>query len=147
MTATPVMTIGQPRLEDHGSSVRLAAPIGWPDRTETLWFAVTADHAAALTPDVCDAFLLAMLLPAMRERLDIAIDGAVSARLLYTLATCVMPLAAEVMGGLHPISLRAAEATSRRHGGQGVQPDFPPGSTRSARCWTTGRTACRRGSR
>ncbi len=50
-----------------------------------LWFETEAEHQAAIATDVCDAFLIGALVPAMMQGKDIHVKGALSSKLYYNL--------------------------------------------------------------
>lgn len=59
---------------------------------QTLWFELDEAYAPYLVSDRLDAFLVAALLRAMREREDIVVHGPVSEKLLYGLRSAYMPI-------------------------------------------------------
>lgn len=56
------------------------------------WFSVDDEYSGYLTADVYDAFLVALLYPAMFYGEDIEIDGKVSKKLYHNLSTYVQGL-------------------------------------------------------
>ncbi len=71
---------GHPDVEGR---LRVQADIrGCPEGPESLWYEFDPEGAPAVLPDRADAFVLAMLFPAMKHGRDIHVHGRVSTSLL-----------------------------------------------------------------
>lgn len=75
----------------HGT-VKACSRIITASGEQTLWFELDEAYAPYLVSDRLDAFLVAALLRAMREREDIVVHGPVSEKLLYGLRSAYMPI-------------------------------------------------------
>lgn len=77
--------LSAPQLTAQNGKVRVACNIKNGAETRELWFETEAEHQAAIATDVCDAFLIALLVPAMLQGQDIAVRGALSSKLYYNI--------------------------------------------------------------
>ncbi len=82
------MIIGEPRIEDQGDALRLAAPVEYerPDlkHREDLWFRVPVEYREYLSADI-DAFAMAMLPSAMCAGERLRLEAPISPRLAWGL--------------------------------------------------------------
>lgn len=69
------------------------------------WFSVDDEYSGYLTADVYDAFLVALLYPAMFYGEDIEIDGKVSKKLYYNLSTYVQGLVKAYQPSFHEVKI------------------------------------------
>lgn len=74
-----------PQLTVQNGQARVTSVVKDGSSSRELWFETEAEHQAALATDVCDAFIIALLLPAMLQGKDIAVRGAMSSKLYYNI--------------------------------------------------------------
>ena len=99
--------IGKPYVERRDSQAYLCAPVDLAGRREVLWFRVDEEYERYLVDDRADAFVAALLTPAMKAGADIVPDAPLSRRLLYQLRHYLIPVLSANLEGYHSISLRA----------------------------------------
>lgn len=123
------MRIGRAELIERGSEVQIRAPITWEGRTEYLWYAVERRYAEHLSPETLDAFVVALLLPAMAAKEDIHIEGPVSERLYWNLTHSYMRIMSSMNPVLRSVHLLPSELNSGRRVSQptGVGTGFSAG--------------------
>jgi len=115
------VTIEPPRIEGEGP-YRISARLRFPGGEETLWF------ETPLRPvDAADSFLLVLLPRAMREGLDIVVEGELSSQLYYNVTQYYLAFLRTLEAARKPISIVARRLTTRRHGGAGVFTGFSAG--------------------
>lgn len=99
--------IGMPYIEAAGDGkTRLCARIKLYGQEQIMWFAVNLEYGRYLTQDRADAFVAALLTPAMRAGVDIECQAPVSRELLYQLNQYLIPMMSLNMGDtFHAITL------------------------------------------
>jgi hypothetical protein len=116
-----VLTIQPPHVEGSGP-YRISARLQFPDAEEVLWF------ETPLCPvEAADSFLLVMLPRAMREGLDIVVEGELSSQLYYNITQYYLAFLRTLDASLKPISIVAKRLTTKVHGGKGVFTGFSAG--------------------
>ena len=116
-----VVTIEPPRIEGEGP-YRISARLRFPGGEETLWF------ETPLRPvDAADSFLLVLLPRAMRDGLDIVVEGELSSQLYYNVTQYYLGFLRTLEAARKPISIVARRLTTRNHGGAGVFTGFSAG--------------------
>jgi len=80
------MHIGAPTIREKNGAVEYSATVSRDDGASTLWYRVDAQYADFIS-DRADAFLVALLMPAMLRGEDIHIDGTISPKLYYNAST------------------------------------------------------------
>lgn len=95
-------------VEEGKEKSRLVCDVecGFSDE-KAVWFTVDRKYKDWLCDDVYDAFLMAMLYPAMYNQEDIEIDGAVSHKLWVNVSHFVQPAKNEYDKGSHIVSVKA----------------------------------------
>lgn len=63
-----------------------------------LWYEVDKEYAKYLCPEVCDGFIIAMLLPAIKFRQKIVVKAPMSASLYHNMVNVVIPLIGKLYG-------------------------------------------------
>lgn len=71
------------------------------------WFSVDDKYQDSLTPDVYDAFLVALLYPAMCYDEDIRVEGYVSKKLYHNLSSYVQGLVKAYQPDFHRMKIEA----------------------------------------
>lgn len=79
------MVIGAPELVDDGNDVIARAKYTLNDRSDHLWFSFPSEYREYIVTERADAFLVGLLLLAMKHGEDIQLEVPVSARLHYGL--------------------------------------------------------------
>lgn len=102
------MEIEAPRLARREGMVSAEADFVSADGAGTLWFAVAPEHAHGLVTERADAFLVALLLRAMRRGEDVTVRAPLSARLHHALANGYQHVLAAVTPGVRPVRIAAA---------------------------------------
>jgi hypothetical protein len=116
-----VLTIKPPHIEGNGP-YRISTRLQFPEGEEVLWF------ETPLRPvEAADSFLLVMLPRAMREGLDIVVEGELSSQLYYNVSQYYLAFLRTLDANLKPISITAPRLTTRVHGGKGVFTGFSAG--------------------
>ena len=87
-----MITIGRPYIEEHDQGVFLKCHIVDETRgyDNDLWYCVDTTYADKLCPEVSDAFVLVMLLPAIQTKQNIVVKSDVSEKLYHNLRTVVL---------------------------------------------------------
>lgn len=115
------MKIRLPEMIDDGDNVIIRTFVDCKNRQEQLWFSVHRNHKEWLTPEAQDAFVLALLLLAMKEKEDIYVEGAMSEKLFYNLVNYYMRIVTSCIPSLSqvriiPEELRSASYTQTKSG-------------------------------
>ena len=119
-----MITIYQPQIETNNNSVRLKCRIidEFQAIDQELWYEVNKEWAKYLCPEVCDGFIIAMLLTAIKFRQKIVVKAPMSASLYYNMVNVVIPLMAKLYGN----NLTIDEARNFLTVSETVNPDFHP---------------------
>lgn len=88
-----------------GNFVRLSADITIDGQKQILWYQVEKQYADYLVRENSDAFLVALLVLAMKRGEDIFIDGAISEKLLYNLTNYYMRIIISIIPSLHIVKI------------------------------------------
>lgn len=120
-----MLHIGAPYLQNEAQQTRLCAEISLNGHNITLWFGVVPDQAAYLCPQRSDAFVMALLPAAMREKQDISCETPMSERLHYQLEHYLIPTLASAGTLYHPISIHGPLTGERLPNLCGVGTAFP----------------------
>lgn len=95
-----MITIYKPEIETIDNNVRLKCRI--VDEVQAidkeLWYEVNILYAQYLCPEVCDGFVIAMLLPAIKFNQKIVVKAPMSAGLYHNMVNVVIPLMAKLYG-------------------------------------------------
>lgn len=92
-----MLTIFPPEIVERGEETVLQAKFECEDASDTLWFSTTNEFGGYLCHERGDAFLVAMLLYAMKKGEDIRILAPVSERLYYTVTKHLVRVLAEIL--------------------------------------------------
>ena len=79
------MKINNPELFFDGNQIKIRSRIESKEGTSYLWYSVDKKYAEYVTTERLDAFLVALLVYAMKMNEDIHIDGPLSEKLFYNL--------------------------------------------------------------
>lgn len=99
--------IGSPYIEKISGEVRLCSEIELHEQKQIMWFSVSESYGTYLVEDRADAFVIALLTVAMRERSDIVCAVPVTTRLLYQINQYLIPTMTLNMEEFHPVKVYA----------------------------------------
>jgi len=99
------MRIGLPSLISEGHRVKIVAPVEYASGKDYLWYAIDSQYANYLTLERSDAFLVGLIILAMKHQEDIYIDGAISEKLFYNLSNYLIKILTLLIPSLHKISI------------------------------------------
>jgi hypothetical protein len=85
--------------------VKIIAPIEFSGVKEYLWYEVDAEYADFLTLERLDAFLVGLIILAMKHQEDIYIDGIISEKLFYNLTNYLMKILSLLIPSLHIVKI------------------------------------------
>ncbi len=85
-----------------------------------LWFSVAPEYGESLCDDYADAFLLLVLLPAIKSGQDIKVEGRVSRKLLFNIRNTVQPVFNKVLEAPRDIRIEAQPADDILYHAKGV---------------------------
>lgn len=89
-----MITIYKPQIENQESKAILRARIVSPKQEldTNLWYETTIEYQQYLCPEVSDAFVMAMLIPAISLGEDIIVEDAMSERFYFELQQILIPV-------------------------------------------------------
>ena len=102
-----MITIGNPKISKKNKRARLSCEIEFNDEIKVLWIEVSEKYANYLVKDRCDAFLIAMLPFAMREKKDIICTSPVSEELLQNIRLQLIPTLVKSGSGFYKTRINA----------------------------------------
>ncbi len=100
-----MLTIHPPEIIEFENNVRLQAAFESDDVQDVLWFSTPKEYGKYLCKERGDAFLVAMLLFAMKHGEDISIEAPISERLYYTLSRHFVKALSDLFPGSHKIQI------------------------------------------
>jgi len=106
------MRIHMPEIVHDGGCASLRAKVEYAGCIEHLWYSVAPDWGEYLTPERCDAFVVALLPVAMSAGEDIHVAGTMSEKLLYNLMSHYMPILVKIIPYLQRINIVAEETNA-----------------------------------
>jgi len=115
-----MLTIYPPEVIERENETVLQAKFECGNTKDTLWFSTTKDFGRYLCHERGDAFLVAMLLYAMKRGVDIRILAPISERLYYTLTKHFVKVIADMFPGYHRVQIIAEIATGQLENAGGV---------------------------
>ena len=115
-----MLTIYPPEIIERENETVLQAAFECGNTKDTLWFSTTKDFGRYLCHERGDAFLVAMLLYAMKRGEDIRILAPISERLYYTLTKHFVKVIADMFPGYHRVQIIAEIATGQLENAGGV---------------------------
>lgn len=119
-----MIRLHRPKAETLNDRTRLSCVIDIAGDKRTAYIELHNCDQACFCDDICDGFLVSILLLAMKNREDIVCDVPVSRRLLYQLTTFMMPFLAHINKELTPINIVAepycAQIESKGRVGTGI---------------------------
>ena len=115
-----MLTIYPPEIIERENETVLQAAFECGNTKDTLWFSTTKDFGRYLCHERGDAFLVAMLLYAMKRGVDIRILAPISERLYYTLTKHFVKVIADMFPGYHRVQIIAEIATGQLENAGGV---------------------------
>lgn len=121
------LVIEQPVLRIAHGRVRVEAALRMPTGRQMLWFECDERHAHLIDAHSSDAFVVAMLVVAMREGWEVVVEGSLSTRLHYNLNQHYGELMRHCAPGLRAVPVRAATLQTREPTGTGVVLGFSGG--------------------
>lgn len=115
-----MLTIHHPEIIERENETVLQAKFECGNTKDTLWFSTTKDFGRYLCHERGDAFLVAMLLYAMKRGEDIHILAPISERLYYTLTKHFAKVIADMFPGYHRVQIIAEIDTGQLENAGGV---------------------------
>ncbi len=100
-----MLVINQPEVLENGDDAILQASFSCGDKKGTLWFSTPLANKSYLCYERGDAFLVGLLLYAMKRGQDITVRAPVSERLYYTLTTYYIKFLADLFPGYKKIQV------------------------------------------
>ena len=101
------ITIKKPYIEIKNDWAYLKAPVIFPDREETVFFAVRRKYEDCLCAELGDAFVVSALQWCMKEDLNIVSEAPVSRQILFSLRHRLIPEMSYKRRTYHPIKIEA----------------------------------------
>lgn len=123
------MHIGSPQLINDGQKTQLSTLVEYSQGKVQLWYSIDRQYSEFLTGENIDAFLVGLLVLAMRHGEDIYLDGIMSERLFYNLTNYFIKILTLLIPSLHKINIYPKGLNSRKisHGVGGVATGFSGG--------------------
>jgi len=90
---------------ERDNDLQIQSLVEYMGKSQYLWYAVDKRYKQYITTEKMDAFVVGLLLFAMRHKEDMEIDGAISERLYHNLSNCYMHILREVIPSLHIINI------------------------------------------
>ena len=115
-----MLIIHPPEIIERENETVLQAKFECGNTKDTLWFSTTKYFGKYLCHERGDAFLVAMLLYAMKRGEDIRILAPISERLYYTLTKHFVKVIADMFPGYHRVQIIAEIATGQLENAGGV---------------------------
>jgi hypothetical protein len=120
------MKIDKPEIYQEKNEIEIRFHIESSVGPDTLWYRLPEEFSNFVT-DLCDAALLALLIPAMARGEDIYVAGAVSERLLYNLVGSYQRLLEHVVPSLHRVKIYPDDVQVRNQRATAVATGFSCG--------------------
>lgn len=102
-----MIIINEPKITKHNKKVVLSAKIEINDTEKDLWLEFDNKFAKYLIKDRCDAFLIALLPIALRQKKDIICNSTVSEELLHNLRNQLIPTLSKSGHGFYKTRISA----------------------------------------
>ena len=90
-----MITIGVPKINRNNKKARLTVDVEINGETKQLWLEVDEKYEKFLVKDRCDAFVIALLPVAMKNKKELVCLSPVSEELLHNLRTHLIPTLAK----------------------------------------------------
>lgn len=120
------MTIYPPALTQENDSIKVSFKVTQGDSDRTLWYSLPKEHEGMISHS-CDAALIALLVPAMEEGVDIHVEGEISGKLWHNLMLSFQHVVYHVMPYLKKVNISANSLSSASNGGKAVIAGFSGG--------------------
>ncbi|MEM8773250.1 MAG: hypothetical protein AAGD92_16535 [Pseudomonadota bacterium] len=120
------MKVGKPAIDIENDEMVISAPVEWNGGKDRIWFRCDKKFAPMASPR-SDAFLLAMLIPAMYRGEDLHVEGDVSPKLLVTTRGDFQEICRLSMHELKRISVYADSISVKASLADGVMASFSGG--------------------
>ncbi len=99
------MYISLPKIVNDRQYSKISTQVEYSQGKVELWYSVNQKYSQFLTTENSDAFLIGLLLLAMKHNEDIYIDGMISERLFYNLTNYLMKILTLLIPSLHTINI------------------------------------------
>ena len=106
-----MIIIRKPTITENGDRCRLLATLDMDGQTKELWYDVDKGLRQYLVDDRCDAFVVALLVYAMKKNHSIKCEAFLSAKLYYSLREHLIPFLCNINKELSPITIDAELST------------------------------------
>lgn len=120
------MIIYPPVLTEENDSIKVSFKITQGDSDRTLWYSLPKEHKNMLSHS-CDAALIALLVPAMEDGVDIHVEGEISGKLWHNLMLSYQHMMYHLMPWLKKVNLSANSFSSASNEGKAVIAGFSGG--------------------
>lgn len=115
-----MIRIGHPFIEKKEATTYLKADIEFDNKIFPLWYSVDNVFGEFLCSDYADAFVLAVLMLAMKSGQDIAVEAPVSSKLLFNLNKTVQPIYAKQNPELRQVTIKSHPDPHIAYNGSGL---------------------------
>ena len=127
MNQSRLLSISKPLLQTQDGQARLSVIVRFPEGPKELWFTVPAHHAAKLSADTCDGFVVGLYPLAAQRGLDIHVEGTMSTQLFNSLNGACGELLHTLLPRSSRVRVLADDTTAEDWGGRGVYTGFSAG--------------------
>lgn len=101
-----MINIRKPMITENGDRCRLLSIIEIDGQTKELWYDVNKGLSRYLTDDRSDAFVVALLIYAMKNKHSIECEAPLSSKLYYSLREYLIPFLCNINKELSPITIK-----------------------------------------
>lgn len=120
------MIISKPELFFKNGYLICQVQVQFCGKTDILWYSIKEEFADMVS-DRSDAFLVALLIPAMSQGEDIKIEGTVSEKLFYNISGPYQTILKLILPSLHCVKIIPSDVRPAHSTGQGVAMGFSGG--------------------
>lgn len=99
------MKINKPEVSIQGEFATISSTIEYQGQSRSLWYAVEQEYRDFISSETLDAFLVGLLMLAMKVGEDIEIDGAISEKLFYNITSSYMRILTSFMPSLQAVKI------------------------------------------
>ncbi|MEB0136930.1 hypothetical protein QN362_16460 [Actimicrobium sp. CCC2.4] len=116
----PVMSIGD-------GLTRISSNIEFPLGKEQLWYEVKSEYAHWISNETSDAFLVAILIYAMKNKFDVHVNGSISSKLFYNVNFYLMEIIRNLIPECSQVDISVDRLIRTNWGGVEVFTGFSAG--------------------
>lgn len=122
-----LLIIHPPAISVGDGITRISANLESPLGVEQLWYEVKSEYSHWISNETSDAFLVAILIYAMKNKLNIHVKGSVSSRLHYNINLYLMEIIKKLISKSSAIDISADQLIRTNWGGVEVFTGFSAG--------------------